>query len=381
MAIRNIKEIINNRGYVIDSNDRKIFEEGDLQSFFGFSPNDAIEFIIYDINDNQLPQIDNRLVRYIKLTTENISDYFLIPEGTVFQRNRLPKEYFIDVERLLGEAGYTNGIFKTQVTLINKRVGSDAQFDKLWIQEISPSRTEIRLLPLKEGLNLNGELLQRYLAFINDYDFREDTILYAFEFIENINLSELITYLRDKYTIEWLNELVSEFKLNGLDTFINMIYEKFIESIIYEFTNRISNLTDINYGSPKNTHPSIILSKDEVIQICKRILTETVNHYLPQQDIRFTTDRISDFMPSVDEVGDIIQSSESDVIVDAKDVEYITTTIDYSPLTERDVILRWIMRIEDTNTNTDSGGSIIPVDDYIEPDYYIEPKRTPITNI
>ena len=53
MAIRNIKELINNKGYVINPNDRKIFEEEDLQSFFGFSESDAIEFIIYDINNNQ----------------------------------------------------------------------------------------------------------------------------------------------------------------------------------------------------------------------------------------------------------------------------------------------------------------------------------------
>jgi len=58
MAIQTIKEIINSKGYLIDSKDRQIFENGDLRSFFGLSTNDAIEFIIYDINNNQLPQSD-----------------------------------------------------------------------------------------------------------------------------------------------------------------------------------------------------------------------------------------------------------------------------------------------------------------------------------
>jgi hypothetical protein len=145
MAIQTIKEIINNKGYLIDSKDRQIFENGDLRSFFGLSTNDAIEFIIYDVNNNQLPQSDGKLVRYIPLSTENIRDYLLIADGTIFQRYQLPKEYFVDVERLLREAGYDNGIFKTQITLVNKRIGSDYVTDKLWISEISPSRTEVRL--------------------------------------------------------------------------------------------------------------------------------------------------------------------------------------------------------------------------------------------
>jgi hypothetical protein len=220
MAIQNIKEIINNRGYVINPDDRKIFQEGDLQSFFGFSENDAIEFVIYDVNNNQLPQADGSLVRYIPLTNDNINDYFLVPNGTIFQKYQLPKEYFIDIERLMGEAGYTNGIFRTQVTLINKRAGSDKQKDKLWIQEISPSRTEVRLFPLKEGVELNPELKTRYDAFVNDREFREDTISYVIEFIENIKPTEISTFLRSKYQKVWLDNLVNEFKIQNFELFV-----------------------------------------------------------------------------------------------------------------------------------------------------------------
>ena len=43
-----------------------------------------------------------------------ITDYFLIAEGTLLEQYRFPKEYFIDAERLLKEAGYENGVFKTK---------------------------------------------------------------------------------------------------------------------------------------------------------------------------------------------------------------------------------------------------------------------------
>jgi len=87
MAIKTFKEILNNQGYRISSNDRKIFEEGNLESFFGFGETDAIEFIVYDMEDNQLPQMNDELIRYIPLTTANIKDYFLIAEGTIFKKH------------------------------------------------------------------------------------------------------------------------------------------------------------------------------------------------------------------------------------------------------------------------------------------------------
>jgi hypothetical protein len=321
MAIRNIKELINNKGYTINPNDRKIFEEEDLQSFFGFSETDAIEFIIYDINDNQLPQGDGELVRYIPLNSQNISDYFLIQDGTLFQKYKLPSEYFIDAERLLSEAGYNNGIFKTQITLINKRAGSQKSYDKLWINEISPSRTEVRLFPLKEGVSINSQLQERFNVFINDGDFREDTIAYALEFIETIDPTKLSSFVRSKYGNVWVDELISEFKIKDFDVFLNNIYVKFRQASIYEFTNRISKIDDINFGKPKPTKPKIELSKESVVNICKQLLTYIVNYYLPQQNVKLTNTTSNTFESSVDPVSDILQTSESDVVIISKQVE------------------------------------------------------------
>jgi hypothetical protein len=360
MAIQNIKEIINNRGYVINPDDRKIFEEGNLQSFFGFSESDAIEFVIYDVNNNQLPQSDGSLVKYIPLTNDNINDYFLVPNGSIFQKYQLPKEYFIDIERLMGEAGYTNGIFKTQVTLINKRAGSDKQKDKLWIQEISPSRTEIRLFPLKEGIELNPELKTRYDAFVNDREFREDTISYVIEFIENIKPTEISTFLRSKYQKVWLDNLVNEFKIQNFELFVNTIYEKFVQSCIYEFTNRISDLGNLNYGKPKRTKPSIVLSKELVITLCKKILTETINYYLPRQDNRTQTNTLVSFDASLDEVSDILQRSESDTVYNSKTVEIVFTQVSSSAVSVNAFTLNTLIQNTGASNNNATADDASP---------------------
>jgi hypothetical protein len=316
MAIKTFKEILNNHGYRISSNDRKIFEEGNLESFFGFGEKDAIEFIVYDLNDNQLPQINDELVRYIPLTTSNIKDYFLIAEGTLLKKYQFPNEYFIDVERLLREAGYDNGIFKTQITLINKRVGSEAASDSLWISEISPSRTEVRLLPLKKGLQLNPELKKRYDLFIQNGEFRDDTINLAFNFIEKVNPTVIDNFLKSKYSTKWLDKMNSEFKIADLDTFSTRVFEKFVEACFYEFTNRISNINDTNYGKVKKEKPPIELSVNQIESICKNVLIMCIDFYLSKPDVKKEATYDAGIDDSIDIVGKVLQRIESNTKID-----------------------------------------------------------------
>jgi hypothetical protein len=310
MAIRLVKEVINNKGYVINSKDREIFQQEDLRSFFGFSDSDAIEFILYDINDNQLPQRDGKLVRYIVLSTQNIKDYLVITDGVVFQSNTIP-EYFVDIERLIREAGYDNGIFKVQITLINKRVGTEDEINRLWIKEISPSRTEVRLLPLNKK-ETPEELKTRFDIFYRDGDFKDDITPFIQKYLEKINPLTAISYLNDRYASNnRLNKLKEEFKIQNFEKFINDISVKFVEASKYEFSNRISDITNINYGKLKSTPDILELSVRDVNEKCRAILLQCINYYLPQQNIQTTTTAKLKNNASVDEVQTFIRTNSS----------------------------------------------------------------------
>lgn len=316
MAIKTFKEILDNKGYRINSKDRAIFEQGNLQSFFGFGEQDAIEFIVYDINDNQLPQKDGKLIRYVPLSDDNIKDYFMTAEGTIFSKYQLPSEYFIDVERLLREAGYNNGIFKTQITLLNKRVGTEDDINKLWISEISPSRTEIRLFPIRNNDKVNIDLEQRYNLFINNGEFRDDTINLALNFIEKITPTTIDSFIKSKYGESWYNKLAGEFKIADFRTFLTKVHDKFIKSCVYEFSHRVSDINSNNYGNILKTKPPISLSKEQIKEICKRLLVTSINFYLPKQDIKKVATFDTAVDSSVDEVGQILQRLEVNTIVD-----------------------------------------------------------------
>jgi len=319
MAIKTFKDIINDKGYRISSKDRAIFEEGTLQSFFGFTDSDMIEFILYDVNDNQLPQGEfGELSRYIPMNSNNIKDYFLIADGTTFQAFQFPSEYFIDVERLINEAGYDNGIFKTQITLLNKRVGYESPNEKLWIKEISPSRTEVKLLPLRNEIADKTDLLRRFNVMVNGRDFREDIIPYISEFIESITPSTIDSFIKKIYTDKWYNKMVAEFGIAGFDRLMTQIHSKFREAMFNEFSNRYSSITDNNYGNPKSTGLSLSFSKDDVYKVAQRIIVECIDFYLPKRTIQSQTELDTIFDESYDKVGKVLQRRESDVVINPK---------------------------------------------------------------
>ena len=316
MAIRTFKEILDNKGYRISSKDREIFEEGTLQSFFGFSDSDMIEFVLYDANDNQLPQgNEGKLVRYIPLSSENIKDYFLIADGTKFQAFQFPNEYFIDAERLINEAGYNNGIFKTQITLLNKRVGFDNLNEKLWIKEISPSRSEVRLLPIINEVSKKTDLLTRYDILQRGSNFRDDIIPYVSNFVEMINPTEVSLFIKKTYGERWYNNFVSEFGISGFDSMVTKIYNSFRKSMFNEFSNRNSNIDDVNYGKLKQTEPSLEFSKEKVYEVAQRIIIQATQKFLPKRTIQSQTTTSDEYDVSRDSVAKIIQRRESDVII------------------------------------------------------------------
>ncbi len=73
MAIKGFKDIIDRKGYKVDSEDRKVFEKEISKSNLGLGCSDMIEFILFDSSENQLPQGDDgKLVRYIYIDDVNV---------------------------------------------------------------------------------------------------------------------------------------------------------------------------------------------------------------------------------------------------------------------------------------------------------------------
>ena len=352
MVLQSFKDIIKNKAYQIDEKDRKIFEDGDLQSFFGLNAaNDFIEFILYDVNNNQLPQESSQgdFIRYIPLNNNTINNYFIVKTGTIMQKNKLPAEYFIDAERLIKEAGYNNGIFKTQITLLSRRVGSYKLDDKLWIKEISPSRTEIKLLPLSTGVSKYADLKERYSVLVNDGDFRDDTSIFLNSFLEKVTSKEIDTAIRNKYGVAFYQNLVNEYGIRTFSLLAQDIENTFRQACKHEFSNRYSDVGDgKTYGLLKPTAPPVSLSKKEIVDSCYKILVQIINSKLLTPKVKELTTFDAGYDESLDPVATALSRKTSDTTFNTNSPTL--NTIDMVKLSETGFILN-----ANTTTTTTKG--------------------------
>jgi len=322
MAISNFKNIENTKGYLVDDKDRKIFEREISKGYFGMNIGDVIEFVIYDSNDNILPQESNKgkYVRYIEYNDDSEKKYFgKVQKNKTTLKSNDSDEFFIDTEKLIREAGYRNGVFKTQISLLNRRLGSeDRENDKVWIHEIAPSRTEIRLLPTiddKTG-KPNSDLEERYNCFINEKTFYSDMSPFIDSFVEQFDVEKVI---RDFLTLNgdvnsgqsYINLIKNEFKIESFDLLIQQIKERFIKSVNHYKQNRDSNILSNKYGQPLSNNIGICTDDNTVLNDIVNIIGNCVEYSLPKRDIRSENSLTIEQQETLDEVNRILKTVTS----------------------------------------------------------------------
>ena len=318
MAIEGFKDIIDRKGYKVGSDDRKVFEKEISKSNFGLGCSDMIEFILFDSSENQLPQGDDgKLVRYVYLDDVNINDYFIISDNQFTKKSNGTPEFIVDIEKLIREAGYSNGIFKTQVTLLNRRLGVDeTEGNNLWVHQISPSRTEIRLLP-NRATGTNKDLEKRLGLFLDNSTFRDDVIYYINVFIENLDLEKILQdFLMSKGNeskgVEYINAIKTEFNIPSFEILINRIKTKFTESMNYYASNKNWSINDINYGKPNGDSSDCIdLSIAQLERDAQQSLINIIDFYLPKRDVQKDSILSKEEQITLDKVSQILKSVTS----------------------------------------------------------------------
>jgi len=314
MALTNYKNIENRKGYLVKEDDRKVFESGTQKTNFGLGVDDHIEFILYDSNDNQLPQGDNQsLVRYISVNDESSRKYFLTSDNKETRKGGA-QEFIVDIERLIKEAGYSNGVFKTSTTIVNRRIGKDnSSQNQLWIQEISPSRTEIRVLPLNPRGSINKDLEKRYSVFTKDSQFRDDAIYFVDQFIEKVKVENVLrNFISSKGKVtsgqNYINLLKREFGINDFQDFVRRIEEDWKKSLKNYF-----------YNEPQDVE----LSSSILKEVSRTKLIEVINKYLPQREINERSILTKDEVETFDRVQTLLKTLQD------KNKEIVSSELKY----------------------------------------------------
>jgi len=184
-------------------------------------------------------------VAYIK--TGDIKNYLFN-----ITNNRGKKELAIDIQKLLQNLGFTNGILRVNINFVRNRVGADDASRRVWVQEISPSRSEIRILPLKVAdANITNQNVADFNNLQNlnkDFKYYKKSILDSLYSFENTFLDSINNSLESKYGKDFFNILRKDFGLRDFAEFRKRIYEDFKTSIDYYLNNKYYWVNEGNYG-------------------------------------------------------------------------------------------------------------------------------------
>jgi len=324
MAIKTFKDIVDNQGYRVDKKDREIFEREVRRGLFGIDQSDIIEFVLYDSADNALPQesSNGKKVRYISITDNNIKKYFSKTDKTKYnEKSNKADEFYVNVELLIREAGYSNGIFKSSVSLLNRRLGSeDRLYDRAWIHEISPSRTEVRVLQVIDESTgqPNSDLAERYKIFVECEDFAADVITFLDDFSAQFDIRKVI---QEMLTIRgnvaqgegYIKLIEKEFKISNFENWLSLVKVTFDKALDNFRTNKYYNPLDTTkFGQPTGESFGIGFGSSGIIQTLVSIAENCVEYHLPTQgELRTETKKTLAQQKTLDAVSQILKTVES----------------------------------------------------------------------
>ena len=268
--IEGINNKTENEGQFLQTDDLFIISKSEIETTdFGNTKYDVMEVSVYDINNNLLPQISGNNVAYIK--GDDIKNYMYQITNKVGL-----KELAIDVERLINDIGYNNGILKVNINFVRYKVGSENELEKVWIEEISPSREEIRILPLKtkfENTNKKTKKQFKDLQSLNkEFKYYKNAFLKSIDSFQETFLDKIDTALETKYGKDFFSVLKKDFGLSEFTNIRTKIFTDFKTSIEYYLTNKYYDIGQSTFGKPSN-----IRFEDYDIYDFNDILNETQN--------------------------------------------------------------------------------------------------------
>lgn len=241
-----INQKLDNEGKFLQDKDAFILSNNEIEDTdFGDCKYDVMEISVYDINNNLLPHKSGNTVAYIK--TGDIKNYLFN-----ITNNRGKKELAIDIQKLLQNLGFTNGILRVNINFVRNRVGADDASRRVWVQEISPSRSEIRILPLKVAdANITNQNFADFNNLQNlnkDFKYYKKSILDSLYSFENTFLDSINNSLESKYGKDFFNILKKDFGLRDFIEFRKRIYDDFKLSVDYYLNNKYYWPNEGNYG-------------------------------------------------------------------------------------------------------------------------------------
>ena len=226
-----------NSGSYLNSQDNSLFYVTQSQDiWYGFSPNDVIEFSSFTTNDNTAVtwEVLNQDKQYTTITSTYIDNLNNIQNYSYAQLNQqfiLYKNSGILVNPIddLVQSGISDGNYNISYNFIRNLAGNSKNL--LSIKEISPSRTELKLIPQASTDIYYTAFCQKLFA-VRDVSSVLLTIIQSLPY-DSIYASMAVSNAKNIDILKSLFFLGDE---NAVISFLKMLYEDYIKYTLLSTT-------------------------------------------------------------------------------------------------------------------------------------------------
>lgn len=194
---------INERARRVRLKDRKLYERGSFPIEFFTMERDVVEFAAYDLGDD--------LVGWMEIQDGEPIQIPVVTDGETQQNTNIP-QIVLDTVDHLKSVGVDKGSLYISYQFLKNRVGSSSIGHRVFIQEISPSRTEVRILPALTEDDAVDFFLVRDFEHFKHNDIFIDDVYRAVVLTYETTLQDDINQFIDN---EFLYQFQYDYSVNG----------------------------------------------------------------------------------------------------------------------------------------------------------------------
>lgn len=244
-----------NTGSYLNRTEYSLFVDGFITDlWYGFSENDAIEFGVWDRKENLIGwDVINQSKSYNEITS-SINDVLNFP--VTYSYKELKSDFILyknekilvnPIETLSSSFGLESGSYYLTYNFIREMAGT--QTDPLIIKEISPSRKELKLVPVNNS-NVT------YEAFCKKKVLIRDVYSLYIQLLKNCPYSQIYEQIKGQYQSQ-INTIKSLFFLDSdgavLDFLRNLYEDLFVYSSVESTLSTIENQVFIRIQGIQST--------------------------------------------------------------------------------------------------------------------------------
>ena len=316
----------------LSSTELKLIDKGFIATPFLIGNNDVLEFILYDSTSNVLEQKDYGNVRYIN--ANEISNYIIRSENvldTIYDGGG----FLIDVKKLVKEAGYNTGVFRVQFNFVNNRIGSKIEMDRLWIHEISPSRTELRVLPYNNfntniayEADIERDLNQAYESFVVGRFSGDEVYSEINEIINRLDVQRLQDTFAKIKSKDYIDRMQYEFGITNYDQFFSKVLESMAQSVRHALLHKNSTIGSSDFGKPLGDEVDFTYyNKNDIVNLLNKKFRDACEFHLPTRTLANEVLIDAQTQESIDQLATLIQKLESDKVTENVSTERVSVPI------------------------------------------------------